>query len=121
MVPKETIAITMLSKEELQTHAFKDSRCCQKMRRMMLVPYIRTGDTIQFLDSRIIDMDSGEFSDMYSTIESDYNLIQKNYLETGILTSSTGILLQNRTKGAGHGSTSRAFYLRPACIKMCLI
>jgi len=121
IVPKETVAITMLSKEELRTHTFQDSRCCQKMRRMLLVPYSRTGDTIVFLNSRIIDMDSGEFSDVYSTIESDYNLIRQNYLETGVLTSETGILLQNRTKGAGHGSTSRAFYLRPEFLKRCMI
>jgi len=28
------------------------------------------------------------------------------------LTGSMGVLIQPRTKGAGHGSTSRAFYAR---------
>lgn len=121
MVPKETIAITMLSTDDLRAHGFHESRCCQKMRRMLVVPYSRTGDMIQFLNSRIVTMDSEEFSDVYSTIESDYNLIRTHYLETGILTSTMGTLLQTRTKGAGHGSTSRAFYLRPAFLRRCMI
>lgn len=29
------------------------------------------------------------------------------------LTGAMGVLVQPRTKGAGHGSTSRAFYARP--------
>lgn len=121
MVPKETIAITMLSTDDLRAHGFQESRCYQKMRRMLVVSYSRTGDMIQFLNSRIVAMDSEEFSDVYSTIESDYNLIRTHYLETGILTSTMGTLLQTRTKGAGHGSTSRAFYLRPAFLRRCMI
>jgi len=121
IVPKETIAITMLSTDDLRAHAFQESRCCQKMRRMLVVPYSRTGDMIQFLHSRIVTMDSEEFSDVYSTIESDYNLIRTHYLETGSLTSTMGTLLQTRTKGAGHGSTSRAFYLRPAFLRRCIL
>jgi hypothetical protein len=121
IVPKETIAITMLSTDDLRAHGFQESRCCQKMRRMLVVPYSRTEDMIQFLNSRIVTMDSEEFSDVYSTIESDYNLIRTHYLETGILTSTMGTFLQTRTKGAGHGSTSRAFYLRPAFLRRCIL
>jgi hypothetical protein len=118
--PKETIAVTMLSTDDLRACEFKDAKCYKKMRRMLLVPYYRTEDTIQFMAPKIIDGDLVEFADLYKQMETDYTEIRKAYLETGILTSTTGTLLQNRTKGAGHGSTSRAFYLRPEFMKRCM-
>lgn len=120
IVPKETIAVTMLSTEDLRTCEFTDSKCYKKMRKMLLVPYYRTEDTIQFLMPKIIDCDSAEFANLYKELESDYSEIRRGFLESGTLTSSTGKLLQNRTKGAGHGSTSRAFYLRAEFMKRCM-
>jgi hypothetical protein len=121
LVPKETIAVTMLSTDELLKNDFGASKCCKKMSRMLVVPYYRTGDTIQFMIPKIIDKALAEFEGLYNTLESDYNQIRKNYIETGVLQSQTGALLQNRTKGAGHGSTSRAFDLRPAFMKQFVI
>jgi len=120
IVPKETMAITMLSKEELLINDFNSSKCCKKMSRMLVVPYYRNGDKIQFMTPKIIDKKCSEFADLYNTIEMDYNQIRKNYIENGILQSGTGTLLQNRTKGSGHGSISRAFYLRPSFMKRCI-
>jgi hypothetical protein len=120
LVPKETIAVTMLSTDDLRTCEFNSSRCCKKMSRMLVVPYYREGDTIQFMIPRLIDKSSPEFAELYATVESDYNEIRKTYIENGGLHSNTGKLLQNRTKGAGHGSTSRAFYLRPEFMKRCV-
>jgi DNA mismatch repair protein MutH len=117
LVPKETIAVTMLNTEELRTNDFNASKCCKKMSRMLIVPYYRNEDTIQFMNPKIIDRGCSEFAELYSTIESDYNEIRRKYIENGTLQSETGKLLQNRTKGAGHGSTSRAYYLRPAFMK----
>lgn len=118
--PKETIAVTMLSTDDLRTCEFNSSKCCKKMSRMLVVPYYREGDTIQYMSPRIVDKSSPEFAELYATIESDYNEIRKTYIENGGLHSKTGTLLQNRTKGAGHGSTSRAFYLRPEFMKRCV-
>jgi hypothetical protein len=120
LVPKETIAVTMLSTEDLRLNEFKASKCCKKLSKMLVVPYLRTGDVIRFLTPRLIDSTATEYSDVYATMETDYNEIRKGYLEGGVLQSSVGTLLQNRTKGAGHGSTSRAFYLRPAFMKRCV-
>lgn len=119
-VPKETIAVTMLSTDELRECHFKSSKCCKKMSKMLVVPYLRTGDIIVFMKPKIVDKDSEEYSSVYSAIEADYDEIRKNYVENGILQSKTGSLLQNRTKGAGHGSVSRAFYLRPQFVKDCI-
>ena len=114
-VLKETIAITMLCKKDLLEHDFKSSKCFKKMSKMLIIPYLRDGDTIQFTE--LILMDTGMFGELYDALETDYNEIRKNYIESGILTSKTGDLLQNRTKGPGHGSTSRAFYLRPCILE----
>lgn len=117
LVPKETIAVTMLSKDELTENDFSTSKCCKKMSRMMIVPYYRTGDTICYMTPKVIDRSSADFAELYSTFEADYNAIRQNFLENGTLESKTGTLLQNRTKGPGHGSSSKAFYLRPVFMK----
>lgn len=112
---KETIAITMLNKKDLNRHDFESSKCFKKMSRMLIIPYLRDGDTIQFIE--LILMDKELFGELYNELENDYTMIRKNYTENSILQSKTGDLLQTRTKGAGHGSTSRAFYLRPCILK----
>jgi DNA mismatch repair protein MutH len=119
-VPKETIAVTMLSKDELSENDFKTSKCCKKMSRMLIVPYYRSGDMIRFMNPKVVDRDCPEFAELYNIIERDYEEIRKGFLENGTLQSETGTLLQNRTKGPGHGSSSRAFYLRPEFIKRCI-
>jgi hypothetical protein len=117
LVPKESIAITMLSTDDLRTTDFKSSKCYKKISRVLIVPYYRTSDTIQFMTPKIIDKECADCLEIYKIFESDYNKIRAKYLEDGTLSSSTGSLIQNRTKGAGHGSTSRAFYLRPDFMK----
>lgn len=119
LVPKETMAITMLSKDDLKIHCFKTSKCYMKLNKMLIVPYLRSGDTIRFMKPVIVK-DTEEYSEIYKVLETDYNEIKRGYMEDGILQSKTGTLLQNRTKGAGHGSISRAFYLRPMFIKKCV-
>jgi hypothetical protein len=117
LVPKETIAVTMLDRDELRTNDFASSKCCKKMSRVLVVPYLREGDTIQYLAPTLIDKENPAYKSLYDQFEQDYNAIRQGFIETGLLESKTGVFLQNRTKGPGHGSTSRAFYLRPACMK----
>lgn len=117
LTPKESIAVTMLNKDDLKTSDFNASKCCKKMSKMLVVPYYREDDKIRFLSPAIVDRSCPEYEEVYSILESDYNQIRQTYLDTGILESKTGTLLQNRTKGAGHGTTSRAFYLRPEFAK----
>lgn len=112
LVPKETIAVTMLNVADLKTNEFKASRCYTKMKRVLIVPYIRDGDTIQFMKPVLIDASQDTHKAIYDELEKDYNTIRATFVSENILQSNTGTYLQNRTKGAGHGSTSRAFYLR---------
>ena len=109
-VPKETIAVCMLSKEDLVASAFATSRPGLKMNTMLLVPYERKGDTIVFYQPYIFFM--SEHPRIADTLTADYEAIRETFVRDGTLTSKSGTLLQNRTKGPGHGSVSRAFYLR---------
>jgi DNA mismatch repair protein MutH len=117
LVPKESMAITMLSRDELKTNEFEASKCYKKMSRMLIVPYLRDGNNIQFMTPKILDKDNEDCKKIFTIIKSDYELIRTNFIENGKFSSSNGQLLQNRTKGSGHGSVSRAFYMRPDFMK----
>jgi hypothetical protein len=69
------------------------------------------------LDSRllgVISMDFNENGDLIKEIEADYEFIREKLRKEGFdaLTGADGKWIQARTKGAGHGSKSRAFYAR---------
>jgi len=52
-------------------------------------------------------------------IKNDYDFIREKLVETGLesLTGKDGKWIQARTKGPGHGSTSRAFYARKELVE----
>jgi len=115
LVPKETLAVTMVCTDDLKVCSFQDSRCLKKMTRMLVVPYYRDGDSITYLNPTLLEKE--KHLELYKTFEEDYQAIQTHYTTSGILKSELGTYLQTRTKGAGHGSTSRAFYLRTNFLK----
>ena len=96
LVPKESIAVTMLSTEELRLCEFQSSKCCKKMSRMLLVPYLRTNDTVRYLAPRILDREAEDCAELYAALEADYSEIRAQYLDSGILKSRTGKFLQNK-------------------------
>ena len=60
--------------------------------------------------------------DIRKQVVSDYESIRTQIRERGIdsVTGDLGKLVQARTKGPGHGSTSRAFYARPIFVALIL-
>jgi len=60
-----------------------------------------------------------ETDTLIKEIEADYEFIRTKLVTQGFaaLTGKDGKWIQARTKGAGHGSTSRAFYARKDLIK----
>ena len=122
IVPKETMQITMINPEQVKNTPFENSHLLAKLRETIICArlYNDINETKSILYS-VGKFDLGD-KDLYKQIKQDYNLV-KETIQTkgfGALTGAIGIYVQPRTKGAGHGSTSRAFYARPIFIKKIL-
>lgn len=110
VVPKETIAVTMLNQGHLRDQeTFESSTCGTKLRRVLYVPYLREGDTVRFFPATDLTLTP----ELTATLAKDYAAIRAGFLADGTLSSTTGTYLQTRTKGAGRGAPkTRAYYLR---------
>ena len=113
---KETMAITMIDDYNVARTPFDDSHLLVKLRKAVIVARIvgNSYDEPTFVHSVTgIDL-SG---DLYDAVREDYELVREclNDPNRGFcdLTGRMGVYIQPRTKGQGHGSTSRAFYARP--------
>lgn len=116
LVVKETMAITMIDPEEVASKEFEESHLFQKLKKIVVVARIfeskaDSRSIVHAVSSFDLDNDNPE---VCRQVKEDYNLIRQEIRNQGFssLTGSIGILIQPRTKGRGHGSTSRAFYAR---------
>lgn len=113
---KETMAVTMIDPAQVAQTPFEESHLLSKLRRAICVARI-VGDSVNepsYIHSiNTIDLDGA----LFHAVKSDYELVQDCLRDPArgfpALTGSMGVYIQPRTKGAGHGSTSRAFYARP--------
>ena len=113
---KETMAITMIDPVNVCQKEFRDSHLLAKLRKAVVIARI-VGDSIDepsYIHS-VVEFDlQGE---LYNAVKADYDLVRQTLFDTqkgfGFLTGKMGLYIQPRTKGAGHGTTSRAFYARP--------
>lgn len=116
LVPKETVAITMLNYDRIRNETFEESNCYKKISNMLMVPYLRENDTIRYMKPTHITSDTCKG---FEVIKNDYNTIRQHVLNDKQLSGSLGTLLQARTKGAGGSAPkTRAFYLRTEFIKL---
>lgn len=111
---KETMAITMIDEYNLVRTSFEDSHLLSKLNKIVIVARIwenKEENSSLLYNYTTFDLDDKE---LYNTIKSDYLLVQETIKKHGFsaLTGKMGTIIQPRTKGAGHGSTSRAFYAR---------
>ncbi|MBN2753902.1 MAG: hypothetical protein JXR81_03435 [Candidatus Goldbacteria bacterium] len=118
--PKETMAITMINPTELIRDSFFKSHCWNKLKSMVFCAVAWDGKNAK--TARLISVASLDFAEddeLIREIEADYNFIRNKLKVKGFksLTGKDGKWIQARTKGAGHGSTSRAFYARKALVK----
>jgi DNA mismatch repair protein MutH len=116
-LPKETMAITMLNKQQLKNTHFFNSCCWNKLKSLIICAI--TWEKQNDLNAKLLEIKSFDLftnDKLITTIKHDYELIRKKFITSGILSSRDGLLIQNRTKGTGHGSTSRAFYARKKLI-----
>jgi DNA mismatch repair protein MutH len=111
---KESMAITMLEPTEVLVSKFEDSHLYDKLRSLVAVGriYESVEEQHSILHSAAeFDLDEPK---IFAQVKDDYNMIRERIRTSGInsVTGEFGKLVQARTKGRGHGSTSRAFYAR---------
>ncbi|MDR1523033.1 MAG: hypothetical protein LBS29_03695 [Endomicrobium sp.] len=120
LVPKETMAITMINPNELINSSFYNSHCWAKLKSMIFCAVMWNGKNAA--DAKLLSVTSFDFTDdgeLISEIKADYDFIRNKLATEGFasLTGRDGKWIQARTKGIGHGSNTRAFYARKTLIK----
>lgn len=111
---KETMAITMIDPVEVVSKEFEKSHLFKKLQKIVVVARVfesQADDRSLVHSVASFDLDDPE---IYDQIKADYELVRETIRDQGFLKLSgkMGKLIQPRTKGQGHGSTSRAFYAR---------
>jgi len=120
LVPKETMAITMINPEELKAHSFFESHCWSKLKAIVFCAVEWDGKNAE--SGRLLkvaSLDFAEDDELIQEIKADYDFIRNKLITQGFeaLTGADGKWIQARTKGPGHGSISRAFYARTGLVK----
>jgi DNA mismatch repair protein MutH len=120
---KETMAVTMINENDIINQEFEESHLRKKLERLLIVT--RIWENIEETTSILHDVHLFNLDDkfIYEQVKADYDLVRKTIIEEGFnaLTGKMGKIVQPRTKGAGHGSTSRAFYVRAPYLKKILL
>lgn len=119
---KETMAVTMIDPYEVVAKPFEDSHLFNKLQKILIVSRIfeNKEETSAILHNVAeFDLDDPE---IFRQVKADYDLVRETIRTKGFssLTGKMGVLIQPRTKGPGHGSTSRAFYARTGFVKKLL-
>jgi len=120
LVPKETMAITMINPQELKEHSFFKSHCWAKLKSIVFCAVMWHGRNSKKAELlRVESLDFTEDDSLINEIKTDYDFIREKLIKEGFesLTGKDGKWIQARTKGPGHGSTSRAFYARKELVK----
>jgi len=113
LVFKETMQITMIDEYNVRNTAFEESHLLSKLRKAIIVARI-VGDSYD-MPTYVHSITAFDLSEsLFNDVKADYVLVQECISRRGFeaLTGHMGVYIQPRTKGAGHGSTSRAFYAR---------
>lgn len=119
---KETMAITMINASDTIEHDFESSHLLMKLKSLIICGRVFESKE----EKRSVLYSVGSFDlndkDIYEQVKSDYEETRQVILKEGFnsLSGKMGKLVQPRTKGAGHGSTSRAFYARTGFVKLIL-
>ncbi len=111
---KETMAITMIEAYNVQNTPFEKSHLlCKLQKAVVCARVFESQEEERSLLVRVATFDLDNPADLRQ-VRDDYELVRSTIQTRGFeaLTGAMGVLVQPRTKGPGHGSTSRAFYAR---------
>jgi DNA mismatch repair protein MutH len=119
---KETMAITKIDPVNVANKPFEESHLLMKLQKLVVVArvYECQKEICSVLHSVAeFDLTTPE---IYEQVREDYELVRETILKDGFgaLSGTMGVLVQPRTKGAGHGSISRAFYARKRFVAQIL-
>lgn len=128
LVPRETMAITMINPTELATTAFFDCHCWAKLKSIIICAVMWHGKNSKNSELlKVANLDFAEDDDLIQEIKLDYEFIQNKLIEQGFasLTGKDGKWIQARTKGPGginlktgeRRPITRAFYARKNLVK----
>lgn len=114
MAVKETMAITMIDPFNVKATPFEESHLLAKLKKAVICARLfESQEEKRSVLVRVAAFDLDDRS-VYEQVKRDYEETRSCIINRGFdhLTGAMGVLVQPRTKGAGHGSTSRAFYAR---------
>ena len=122
VVLKETMAITNIDSVNVLEKPFEDSHLLTKLRRMVICA--RMFESQAETSSRLVSVAAFDLNNpkLYEQVRQDYEAVRETIRQRGFedLTGCMGVLVQPRTKGKGHGSTTRAFYARKEFLAVIL-
>ncbi len=108
------MAITMIDPINVKNTPFEQSHLLTKLNKAVICA--RLFESQEENQSILINVSAFDLNDeeYYDQVKKDYEEVRSCIATKGFeqLTGKMGVLIQPRTKGAGHGSTSRAFYAR---------
>ena len=122
IVPKETMAITMIDPVNVREKPFEDSHLFSKLKKAVVCARMFESQAEE--SSILVQVATFDLADpeTYAQVKQDYEEVRETIRTRGFdaLTGKMGVLVQPRTKGPGHGSISRAFYARTGFVKHIL-
>lgn len=128
LVPKETMAITMINSNELKAHSFFESHCWSKLKTIVFCAVEWNGKNSEAAELlKVTSLDFAEDDELIKEIKDDYDFIRNKLATKGFdaLTGKDGKWIQARTKGIGginpktgeRRPITRAFYARTSLVK----
>ena len=128
LMPKETMAITMINPAELKAHSFFESHVWAKLKTIVFCAVMWHGKNSEKAELlKVTSLDFSETDELIQEIKADYDFIRNKLITKGFeaLTGADGQWIQARTKGVGginprtgkRRPITRAFYARTKLVK----
>lgn len=127
LVPKETMAITMINPQELKDQEFFKSHVWAKLKSIVFCAVMWHGKNSEKAELiKVTSLDFLENDEVIKEIKADYDFIRNKLIKKGFkaLTGKDGKWIQARTKGTGginprtgqRRPITRAYYARKALV-----